>query len=287
MDHRHRTLGQPIKEVQSENAAWWTNNPMTYDWHETLDRVPLTEPWFDEVDRRWIEASYPYLSANEPFDKIMPANLEGQSVLEIGCGIGLHTQLLAQHGADVTAIDLTEPAVHATTTRMQLRGLAATVQRGDAEALSFKDDTFDLVWSWGVIHHSSKTARIVREISRVLKPHGQTRIMVYNRDALLARLVLLRYYVLGQGYRTKSTDEVLWAHTDGFLARHYTIDGLDDLLRGFFRDSTTQVLGQEPDVVPLPARFRKLVIPRISDQRKEMLAARRGGFLFTIAEGPL
>jgi SAM-dependent methyltransferase len=287
MDQRHRTLGQPIEEVQFGNAAWWTDNPMTYDWHGTLDLVPLTEPWFDEIDRRWIEATYPYLSAREPFDKIMPSNLKGQSVLEIGCGMGLHTQLLAQHGADVTAIDLTEPAVRATTARMQLRGLAATVQREDAEALPFEDDTFDLVWSWGVIHHSSKTTRTVREISRVLKPQGQARIMVYNRDALINQLVLLRYYVLGRGYRTKSTDEILWEHTDGFLARHYTVDGLDDLLRGFFRNSTTQVLGSEPDVVPLPARLRRFVIPRISDQRKEMLAARRGGFLFAIAEGPL
>jgi SAM-dependent methyltransferase len=161
------------------------------------------------------------------------------------------------------------------------------VRQADAEALPFEDATFDLVWSWGVIHHSSRTARIVKEIGRVLRPDGETRIMVYNRDAWIARLSLVRHYLVGLEFRTKSPDEVLWAHTDGFTARHYTIDGLDDLLRGFFHESTTRVLGQEVDVVPLPSRFRKYAIPLISDRRKEALAAKHGSFLFAVANRPL
>jgi SAM-dependent methyltransferase len=260
---------------------------MTYDWHGTISSTPLTEPWFAEMDDRWIAASFPYVSRSLPFDKIMPADLTGMSVLEIGCGMGLHTEQLARRGADITAIDLTAPAVEATSTRLRLRGLHGVVQQGDAEDLPFGPETFDLVWSWGAIHHSSRTARIVREIARVLKPQGETRIMVYNRNARIARLALLRHYLLGGEFRTKSTDEALWAHTDGFMARHYTVDGLDDMLRGFFSHSSTVILGQEVDVVPLPSRFRKVVMPFVSVPRREAIAAKHGWFLFATAREPI
>lgn len=287
MHHREYGRERPPGAVQSGNKAWWTANPMTYDWHRTIDVEPLTEPWFAEMDDRWIKASFPYVSTAAPFDRIMPDDMSGLRVLEIGCGMGLHTEQLAQRGALVTAVDLTEPAVEATATRMHLRRLPATVQQADAEALPFDDDSFDLVWSWGVIHHSSSTARIVREISRVLQPQGEARIMVYNRSARIARLSLLRHYVIGREYRTKSVDEVLWAHSDGFIARHYSLDGWNDLLRGFFQESTTEILGQEVDVVPLPPRLRKVVAALIPPPRKVASVSKHGWFLFSVARNPL
>jgi 2-polyprenyl-3-methyl-5-hydroxy-6-metoxy-1,4-benzoquinol methylase len=283
----HRTLDQPIESVQSENRAWWTAHPMTYDWHSTIKAQPMTQPWFDEIDGRWISASFPYVSSVMPFDKIMPADLRGKRVLEIGCGMGLHTEQLVRRGAQVTAIDITTPAIDATRARLQIRGLRAVVEQADAEALPFGSASFDLVWSWGVIHHAARTALIVRQIARVLDASGEARIMVYNRDARITWLVLLRHYLMGRGYKSKSVDEVLWEHTDGYLARHYTVDGLDDMLRGFFRHSTTRILGQETDAVPLPARLRTRVAPIISSSRKEALAAKHGWFLFATAREPL
>ena len=53
-------------------------------------------------------------------------------------------------------------------------------------------EAFDLVWSWGVIHHSSRTGRIVRQIARVLQPQGEARVMVYNRHALSSFLSVVR-----------------------------------------------------------------------------------------------
>ena len=76
-------------------------------------------------------------------------------------------------------------------------GLDAEIRCADAESLPYDSREFDFVWSWGVIHHSARTARIVREISRVLKPQGEARVMVYNREARIVRLALLRYYILG------------------------------------------------------------------------------------------
>lgn len=287
MTDAHRSLGQPIDGVQSDNRSWWTTHPMTYDWHETLSSEPLTDRWFSDIDQRWISASFPYLSDREPFDRIMPGDLTGKRVLEIGCGMGLHTLQLARRGANVTAIDLTAPAVEATTARFRIQDCDAIVQQADAEDLPFASGSFDLVWSWGVIHHSSRTARIVREVARVLAPDGEARIMVYNRDARIVWLSLLRHYLLGREYRSRSVDEVLWAHTDGFLARHYTVDGFDDLLRGFFSDSETKVLGQDVDVVPLPSRIRKPVLRRLGPEQKRTLASKHGWFLFATARMPI
>lgn len=287
MSHYARRQEQSLEEVRARNEAWWSAQPMTYDWHGTVRASPLSEEWFNEIDERWIRASYPYVSRRLPFDRIMPTDLTDTRVLEIGCGMGLQTEHLARRGAQVTAVDLTLPAVAATTARLKLRGLDGTVERADAESLPFNDESFDLVWSWGVIHHSPNTARIVREVARVLCMDGEARLMVYNRDALIARLLLLRRYILGREYRTKSRDEVLWTHTDGYMARYYTADNFNDLLRGFFHDSSTVVLGQEVDVVPLPSRVRSLIVPFVSYRRKESSASRRGAFLFSVARGPL
>src|SRR5690606_27870461 len=100
------------------------------------------------------------------------------------------------------------------TTRLQIKGLEATLLHDDAETVSLPDDHFDLVWSWGVIHHSSHTGRIVRNIARVLKPDGELRAMVYNRESFIARYVLVRNYWLGGGFLSKTYDELLHEQSD-------------------------------------------------------------------------
>jgi SAM-dependent methyltransferase len=260
---------------------------MTYDWHGTNPAEPQSREWFDEIDRRFVAASFPYLSYQQPFDRIMPGTLVGQRVLEIGCGMGLHTEELISRGAEVTAIDLTDAAVAATKARLALKGLTARVQEADAEDLPFDDGEFDLVWSWGVIHHSAHTARIVRQIARVLAPDGEARVMVYNRESLLARLLLARHYLLGAEFRHRSPDEVLWKHTDGYLARYYHREQLEDLFLGFFARARTTVLGQDTDVVPLPGRLRSAPLRWLGDDRQRAAADRRGCFLFVTAQGPL
>ena len=69
---------------------------MTYDWHGEVSSTPGTREWFNEIDRRFVDASRPYLTSQRPFDRIMPDDLHGQRVLEIGCGMGLHCLELAR-----------------------------------------------------------------------------------------------------------------------------------------------------------------------------------------------
>ena len=99
-------------------------------------------------------------------------------------------------GAEATGVDLTEAAVEAVRERLALEGLEAELRVADAESLPFGDGEFDLVYSWGVIHHTPDTERALAEVRRVLRPGGEARIMLYSRRSWVALGVWLRYGVL-------------------------------------------------------------------------------------------
>jgi 2-polyprenyl-3-methyl-5-hydroxy-6-metoxy-1,4-benzoquinol methylase len=274
------------QDLRRSNRSWWQDNPMTYDWRRAPQAPEFSAEWFEVVDAKQLVA-YPHLMwEGMPFGRLMPRkDLADRRVLEIGCGMGLHTQWLAEAGARVTAIDITDRAVTATRKRLALRGLSADVMEMDAEKLQFNDDSFDLVWSWGVIHHSASTSSIIREISRVLVPSGECRIMVYNRDGTPAMMSLLSSFLRLEPLRSTS-DEILWRHTDGFHARYYTRDQFEDLFRPFFSEVTCVVTGQATDAVPLPRLLRRAVERFVPEKTRTAILAKRGGFLFAVARSP-
>ncbi|MBI4333642.1 MAG: class I SAM-dependent methyltransferase [Chloroflexi bacterium] len=120
----------------------------------------------------------------------------GKRVLEVGCGCGTDLIQFARAGAEVYGIDLSERSVELTRKRLQLYGLQAEVAQGDAEGLLFPADYFDLVYSWGVMHHSPDLTKEVAEIFRVLKPGGRLKVMVYHRRSLRSIQLYLKYGLL-------------------------------------------------------------------------------------------
>ena len=105
-------------------------------------------------------------------------------VLEIGPGMGCDTQLLCEKGFDVTAIDLTPKSVETTKARLTHYNLPTVVMVGNAEKLQFGNETFDAVYSFGVLHHTPDTQKSIDEVYRVLKKGGVALIMLYNRWSL-------------------------------------------------------------------------------------------------------
>jgi ubiquinone/menaquinone biosynthesis C-methylase UbiE len=105
-------------------------------------------------------------------------------VLEIGCGIGTDGVQFARAGARYFGIDLTTAAVELARENFSARGLEGEITVADARDLPFDDDSFDHVYSFGVIHHSPSPRSIVEEIYRVLKPHGTVTAMLYNRTSI-------------------------------------------------------------------------------------------------------
>jgi SAM-dependent methyltransferase len=120
----------------------------------------------------------------------------GKKVLEIGVGLGADHQKFSEAGADLYGIDLTERAVAHTLNRLACFGLNSKLNVGDAEHLTFDDESFDLVYSWGVLHHSPDTPQAIAEVWRVLRRGGTCKIMIYHKWSMVGLLLWLRYALL-------------------------------------------------------------------------------------------
>jgi SAM-dependent methyltransferase len=252
------------------DREWWQDNPMTYDWEETLSVERFSSAWYDEIDRRFFESAY-YAQPDgaPPFAGFMPEeSVCGKRVLEIGCGMGTHAELLTRRGAQLTAIDRTTFAVEATTRRLEMKGLPHDVRLVDAEVLPLPDRQFDVVWTWGVIHHSRSTEAIVRNIARVLKPGGSLRMMVYYRPSLVYWLHcgFIRGVLMGQLFR-KSVDQIYVDQTDGFYARTFNKREMVRLLGDSFDHPRFTVVGMKAELYPIPRTSFKVKLENATPNR--------------------
>jgi ubiquinone/menaquinone biosynthesis C-methylase UbiE len=246
---------------QAKNRQWWESNPMTYDWEKTLRFTPGSVEWFEEIDRRFFSASY-FAKDKEgrPFGRFLRSEfVEGKEVLEIGCGMGAHAVLLVKAVVRLTAVDLTEKAVEITRRRFQLFKLNGRIERADAERLPFTDNSFDVVWSWGVIHHSNSMESCLSEIARVLRPGARLMIMVYYRPSIVyyVNCGLVRGILLGQ-LRKKSLHQIYEDSTDGSHARVFNRRELRHLLSSDFSNIELSVVGLKGELFPIPrTRFKQ------------------------------
>lgn len=120
----------------------------------------------------------------------------GARVLEIGVGLGADHESFAAAGSELYGIDLTERAIEHTRARLAHAGLRSTLAVGDAEALPYPDGFFDLVYSWGVLHHSPSPERALDEVWRVLRPGGTAKLMLYHRPSVVGFMLWTRYALL-------------------------------------------------------------------------------------------
>ena len=121
-------------------------------------------------------------------------SLAGKKILEIGSGGGAHSALFRRRGADIVALDLTPERVFSTATKQGLLQVrhpgAGLALQGDSESLPFEDETFDIVYSNGVLHHTEDTRQAIQEAHRVLKKGGKIVLMLYSRNSALYWLKL-------------------------------------------------------------------------------------------------
>ena len=136
-----------------------------------------TRYFFDELDKHRYETEGHILKL------LQPIQVRGKRVLEIGCGLGTDGGQFVRKGANYIGMDLTSASVQLARRRFQLSKLSGVVLEADAEDIPFEDETFDLVYSHGVLHHTPDTQRAFNEIHRVLRGGGQAIIMLYHRDS--------------------------------------------------------------------------------------------------------
>jgi SAM-dependent methyltransferase len=187
---------------------------------------PGTVEFFAEVERRRYELE-PFIPGFADFER-----WSGRRVLEVGVGLGSDFVRFARAGARVHGVDLTDAAVDLVRTRLDLEGLDGDVRVADAEALPFADGPFDLVYSWGVLHHTPDTRRAVGEVRRVLAPGGEARIMLYSRRSWVAFGVWARW-ALATGHPRRSVAQTLAEHMESPGTKAYTEPELRELFSGF------------------------------------------------------
>jgi SAM-dependent methyltransferase len=150
-----------------------------------------TREYFDEVEARkyFVEPHIPRFAEFERW--------RGKRVLEIGCGIGTDTVNFARHGAQVTAVDLSSQSIEVARKRVDVFGLSNQVRfyNGSAEELaSFVPvEAYDLIYSFGVIHHTPHPERVLEQMRQYARPGTTVKIMVYYRPSWKVFWILMGY----------------------------------------------------------------------------------------------
>jgi|ETN02SMinimDraft_2_1059926.scaffolds.fasta_scaffold45501_2 ubiquinone/menaquinone biosynthesis C-methylase UbiE len=185
----------------SKNKDYWNRNPMTYkpfnrDFlfpEDNSERILDNEEDFVFLNKSYLKENF-YL--NSFFNTLNKNNfLKDSSVLDIGCGWGSSTVLLSKYSKKITAIDISTVAIEGARKNLIFNKINNyELIEMDAENLDFENNTFDYIFSWGVIHHSADPEKIIKEIYRVLNNGGKGTIMVYNKNSL--RFWLLGFYHL-------------------------------------------------------------------------------------------
>ena len=158
------------KKVQD----FWNNRPCNIN-HSSA--TFLSREYFDQVEAKkyYVE---PHIKTFAEFEK-----WKGKKVLEIGCGLGTDSINFARHGADITVVDLSERSLNICKERFKVFGLNAKFYHCDLENLSLTVpiEDYDLVYSFGVIHHTPNQKKAFSEISKYIGKNTEFRFMVYSK----------------------------------------------------------------------------------------------------------
>jgi ubiquinone/menaquinone biosynthesis C-methylase UbiE len=247
------------------------------------------------------------------------ADAKGKKVLEIGLGNGADGVMFALNGADYTGVDLTETALNATRRHFAFMGLKGTFQRESAEQLSFPGETFDWVYSHGVLHHTPDTQRAIDEVRRILKPGGRAIIMLYHKHSFNYFVRIMGYMrsrllirILSRMGRWKSDreritsalhaprgnqDRDLWnVHYQNFLTQgwsylaakefvHHCADGPEcPVAYAFSKAETRKLFSRFHDVRTTVAHFPvRQYLPATPMALERVLARTMGWYLFIFA----
>jgi SAM-dependent methyltransferase len=211
-----------IPEVQ----AYWDRRPCNIR-HSTK---PIgSREYFDEVEARkyFVE---PHIPAFADFER-----WRGKKVLEIGCGIGTDSINFARAGADLTVVDISEESLKLCRQRFDVYGLKATFHRGNAEELSsfVPVQKYDLVYSFGVIHHTPNPERVFEQLAQYCKPETELRVMLYTKWSWKVVWIILGY---GKGAFWRADELVRTyseAQTGSPVTYYYSYAGVRRLMRIF------------------------------------------------------
>ncbi len=214
-------------ETIDEVKDYWDRRPCNI---RHSQETPGTKKFYDQVEAKKLFVE-PHISSFADFGK-----WEGKRVLEIGCGLGTETINFARAGADVTVVELSEESMQLAKQRAKVFKVEnrITFYQGNAEELYdiVPLEKYDLIWSFGVIHHSPCPEKIIQGIRSLMRPETELRIMVYNKFSWKVFWILVSF---GKGAFWK-LDELIARYSEAQLGCPVTFTyfkmGARRLLRG-------------------------------------------------------
>jgi 2-polyprenyl-3-methyl-5-hydroxy-6-metoxy-1,4-benzoquinol methylase len=212
--------------VIDQVRAYWNRRPCNV--RHSASQVGSRE-YFDEVEARkyFVEPHIPKFAEFERW--------RGKKVLEIGCGIGTDSINFARAGADVTVVDLSEESLALCKRRFDVFGLKANFYLGNAEHLGeiVPVEKYDLIYSFGVIHHTPHPERVFEQIKAYCKPDTQLRVMLYTKWSWKVLWIIATY---GKGAFWRS-DELVAKYSeaqDGSpVTYYYSFAGVSRLMHDY------------------------------------------------------
>lgn len=159
---------------KDEVKKYWNNRPCNIN----HSKKPIgSREYFDEVEKKkyFVE---PHIPKFAQFDR-----WKGKKVLEIGCGIGTDSINFVRAGADLTIVEFSEKSLDICKDRFKIFGLEAKFYCGDVEKLEdfLPKQQFDLIYSFGVIHHTPNPSKAFEEISKYMYENTELRVMLYSK----------------------------------------------------------------------------------------------------------
>ncbi len=209
----------PLKAAVKQH---WESEPCDIRYASGADR----HEFFSSLERTRYRLA-PYVLQLADFE-----SSTGEKVLEVGVGVGIDFANWVKAGAVATGIDLTERGVSLTKEWLTLLGYGSGKFRllvADAENLPFRDGSFDIVFAYGVLHHTPNTAKAFREAYRVLSGDGQLKCMIYHVPFWTAINVWL-YHGLLKMRPWRSLRDVMYEHVESPGTKAYTVGEARDLV---------------------------------------------------------
>ena len=170
----------------------WTGRPCGA--LDGLDEHSLA--YFEAIERNRYEDYAPWMRKFVNFSAFT-----GKTVLEVGVGQGTDLVQFAKGGAHVSGIDITQRHLELAARNFELRGMRANLQCASAAAIPFESESFDVVYSFGVLHHTDNTVRCISECHRVLRPGGELILGLYHTFSFFHAYTLLVNGIVRGGLR--------------------------------------------------------------------------------------
>lgn len=193
-----------LQEEKQRARDQWSQDPCGAQYGKNLEFG--SREFFDSVERQRYQDYAPWMPRVMGFDQFA-----GKRLLEVGCGMGTDLLQFARGGAICTGVDFTPRSIEISRRHFEVYGLPGNFLITDGERLPFPDESFDVVYSNGVLHHTPDTAGAVREVHRVLKPGGVAKVMLYYRHSLnyWGEMILHRGLLRGELLRGRSPQEIM------------------------------------------------------------------------------